>query len=137
MSQESREVPEIILPEHPLKYRVIVEYQASNPDPISIDAGEILYVSEKVDAWNNNPDWIYIWCTDQRGKKGWVPQNAINFNTDHTKGTARYSYAATELTVNVGDELTASRVESGWLWCMDRQGACGWVPLAHVTPLPV
>src|ERR1700737_1800209 len=105
----------------PRMYRVIVDYQASYPDPLSMRAGETLEISEKVDYWNGNPDWMWVWCTDQRGKSGWVPKGGIKFHANNTTGIARYEYAATELTVAVGDELVVEREESGWLWCTDHQ----------------
>ena len=76
---------------------------------------------------------MWIWCTDQRGKSGWVPKDGIDFHANSTIGIARYDYAATELTVAVGDELVVEREESGWLWCTDQRGKSGWIPAAHVT----
>jgi hypothetical protein len=117
----------------PQMYRVIADYQALYPDPLSMRAGEPLNVSEKAEYWNDNPDWMWIWCTDQRGKSGWVPKGGIDFHATGTTGTARYDYTATELTVAVGEELVVEREESGWLWCTDQQGKSGWVPADHVT----
>jgi len=114
-------------------YQVIADYQALYPDPLSVMAGEPLEISERVEYWNENPDWIWLWCTDQRGKSGWVPKDAIDFHASSTTGIARYDYAATELTVAVGDELVVEREESGWLWCTNRQGKSGWVPADHIT----
>ncbi len=115
------------------KCRVIIDYQALYPDPISMRAGEPLTISEKVDYWNGNPDWVWVWCTDARGKSGWVPKVLIDVHSEGRTGIARYDYTATELTVTVGDELVVEREESGWLWCTDSQGKNGWVPADHVT----
>lgn len=115
------------------RYRVIKDYQASNPNPFSVSAGETFQVSERSEAWNGNPDWIWVWCTDQRGKSGWAPQNLIALHPDGTTGTARYTYTAAELTVAAGDELVASKEKNGWLWCSDRQGNNGWIPLDSLT----
>lgn len=112
---------------------VIKDYQAQYLDPISVQGGETLIVSEKVDYWNGNPEWVWVWCTDQRGKSGWVPRGAIDFDANGTSGTARYDYTARELTVAVGDELVVGREESGWVWCTDQQEKSGWVPADHVT----
>jgi hypothetical protein len=97
-----------------------------------MDAGEIVDISEKVDYWNGNLNWVWMWCRDRRGKSGWVPKAWIDVNTDGKTGTARYNYAATELTVAVGDELVVEREESGWLWCINHQGKSGWIPADHV-----
>ena len=96
-------------------------------------ASEIIKISDKVDYWNGNPGWVWVWCTDARGKSGWVPKGVIDVHADGTTGIARYDYTATELTVAVGDELVAWREESGWLWCTNQQGKSGWVPADHVT----
>lgn len=117
----------------PRMYQVIADYQALYPDPLSVMAGEPLHISERVEYWNENPDWMWIWCTDQRGKSGWVPKDAIDFHASGTTGTARYDYMAVELTVSVGEELVGEREESGWLWCTNQQGKSGWVPADHLT----
>ena len=121
----------------PRRFRALADYQAQYPDPISVSAGETFQVSEKADAWNGNPDWLWIWCTDPRGKQGWVPKTIITFNPDGKTGVARASYSATELTVAAGEELIAHQEESGWLWCTNQQGNSGWVPLEYVTPQTV
>src|SRR5712691_4265225 len=112
--------------EHPRKGRVIADYQALYPDPIALSAGESLTLSEQVESWRGNPQWIWIWCTDQRGKSGWVPKATIAFHATGTTGTVRSAYAATELTVAVGDALLIEREESGWLWCTNQEGKSGW-----------
>ncbi len=117
---------------HVRRCLVTKDYQSSNPDPIMIQAGEPFQVSEKTDLWDNNPAWLWVWCTDQRGKSAWVPKTIIHLDKDGQTGTTRYPYDATELTVATGDELTIEQEESGWLWCVDQQGKHGWVPVAHV-----
>ena len=114
------------------RYVVIRDYQTQFLDPISLQGGETLIVSEKVDYWNDNPEWVWLWCTDERGKSGWVPKNAIDFDADGKTGTARYDYSARELSVAAGDEVVVERKESGWFWCTDQQGRSGWVPVDHI-----
>lgn len=115
--------------------QVMQEFQPTNPDPIKVEAGEPFHVSEKSDPWDNNPDWIWIWCTDQRGKSDWVPKTIIQMDKDGQTGTTNCSYDATVLTIAVGDELTVKQEESGWLWCVNAQGEQGWVPISHVKLL--
>lgn len=112
--------------------RVVKDYQAQFADPIAVEAGEAFTVSERADCWENNPAWIWVWCTDQRGKSGWVPQNIIQKETDGRTGTTQAAYHARELTVSAGQELSIEREESGWFWCCDQQGQCGWVPISHL-----
>jgi hypothetical protein len=135
MSPDHEESMDTENPEKRREYCVKADYQASNPDPFGVGVGETFQVSEKTHAWNVNPDWIWIWCTDQRGRQGWVPKNMITLNSDDRTGTARSSYTATELTVAAGDELVAHQEESGWVWCSNQQGISGWVPLASLTLL--
>src|SRR5437868_2260 len=103
MSNENEARTHSTTTEQPRKCRVIADYQALYPDPLSVRAGETVNISEKVDYWNGNPDWMWIWCTDARGKSSWVPKDVIDFHAKGTTGIARYDYAATELTVTVGD----------------------------------
>ena len=135
MSPEPEESVDAGNTEQRRRYRVMVDYQASYPDPFSVTVGETFQVSERADTWNSNPEWIWIWCTDRREKQGWVPKTMITFNSDGITGTARSPYTATELTVAVGEELVAHQEESGWVWCSNHQGKSGWVPLDHITLL--
>lgn len=48
--------------------RVAKDYQAEFADPIAVEAIEAFTVSERTDAWESNSAWIWVWCTDQRGK---------------------------------------------------------------------
>jgi len=114
------------------KCRVTKEYQAEFSDPIAIEAGEAFAVSERTSAWENNPAWIWVWCTDQRERSGWVPKNTIQMDADDQTGTTRAAYKAIELTVTAGQELTIDHEESGWFWCRNQQGKRGWVPSSHV-----
>lgn len=114
------------------KCRVVKDYQLEFPDPIAVEAGEAFAVSEKTSAWENNPVWIWLWCTDQRGKSGWVPKNIIQMSADGRVGTTHIAYNAIELTVTTGQELTIEQEESGWYWCCDHQGKRGWVPISHI-----
>jgi uncharacterized protein YgiM (DUF1202 family) len=117
------------------KCRVTKEYQAEFPDPIVVEAGEAFAVSERISTWENNPAWIWVWCTDQREKSGWVPKNIIQIDADDQTGTTHDAYNAIELTVTAGQELTIEQEESGWFWCRNQQGEGGWVPSSHVMAL--
>lgn len=112
--------------------RVIKDYQAEYPDPIAVEAGETFAVSEKTSAWENNPERIWVWCTDQREKSGWVPENLIQMDANGKTGSMVTAYSARELTVTAGQELTIEQEESGWFWCCNQLGEYGWVPISHV-----
>ncbi|MDQ2888295.1 MAG: SH3 domain-containing protein [Chloroflexota bacterium] len=115
---------------------VAKDYQAEFPDPIAVEAGEAFAVSERISVWENNPAWIWVWCTDQQGKSGWVPKTIIQMDADGQTGSTHAAYNAIELTVKAGQKLTIEHEESGWFWCRDQQEKHGWVPLSHVRAEP-
>jgi len=122
-------------PTQPRRGQVIRVYQTEYPDPLTIQAGEPLQVSEKVDNWRGNPAWPWVWCTDPRGKSGWVPPRLIETHGQTT--LARYDYSAIELPANVGETLTIEHTENGWFWCANQRGQHGWIPIDHVQLEPL
>ena len=50
-------------------------------------------------------------------------------------GIVRTAYDTTELPAQPGDVLDVLEedVQSGWLWCRNREGREGWVPVSTVT----
>ncbi len=115
------------------KCRLIKDYQAEYSDPIAVETAETFAMSEKASAWDDNPEWIWVWCTDQRGKSGWVPKNIIQMDAGGRIGRSHLAYNAIELTVSAGQQLTIELEESGWFWCRDQRGKRGWVPISHVV----
>jgi len=109
---------------------VVTAYSAQFEDPIWMRSGEPLVV-DREEPWDDNPDWIWVWCRDPRGREGWVPRSYIAYDGDHA--TAARDYAATELSVTAGEEVTAATEESGWLLCTNARGQSGWVPLANLA----
>ncbi|GAC1442725.1 MAG: SH3 domain-containing protein [Chloroflexota bacterium] len=109
--------------------RVISARQATYPHPIAVLAGDELVVGTNDDEWP-----AFVWCADRGGTGGWVPEQFIARTGD--RGHALCDYDAAELTIDVGDTLDVLLEEGGWLWCVDRQGRKGWVPLENVEKLP-
>ena len=105
--------------------RVISAYQSAYPDPLVIRAGEEVTIEEKESEWRS-----WVWCTSRSGKSGWIPERYVERKRE--KSIVLHDYEGTELTVNVGEELTVGREESGWIWCTNRKGQSGWVPADHV-----
>ena len=114
---------------------VVKARQPENPDPLSVKSGEELLVSEREDAWQGHPEWIWVWCTDPRGKSAWAPADLLEFVPGHGRGLARarYDYDAVELAVAVADEVRVDGEKNGWYWCTTTQGARGWAPIDHIT----
>ncbi|MGO8951127.1 MAG: SH3 domain-containing protein [Ktedonobacterales bacterium] len=115
--------------------RVVKARQPENPDPLSVKAGEKIAVSEREDAWEGNPEWIWVWCTDPRGKSAWAPADLLEAVKGHgrSRARARYDYDAVELAVAAGDEVLVDSEKNGWYWSANAQGECGWVPIDHIS----
>jgi len=108
--------------------RVLADYQAAYSDPITMRIGDELQLNGQKDNWNN---WLWLWCTNQSGKSGWVPECYVKQDGD--KGQALFDYDAIELSVSMGDVLLVTQEESGWLWCTNQHEKSGWVPAEHVS----
>jgi Variant SH3 domain len=102
--------------------------QPSNPDPIKMQAGDLLEVTgEEDDNW--------IWCRHSSGKESWVPLSRLSAARPDSTSTALADYDATELPVDEGEIFEAMVEEHGWLWCENAKGQLGWVRLAQVERL--
>jgi hypothetical protein len=117
--------------------RVTKSYQPENPDPLKVASGEQLQVSERSDPWQGNPDWVWIWCTDPRGKSAWAPADLLEpvQGQGPDRATARYDYYAIELKVVKGDQIIIESEKNGWYWCRSSQEEHGWVPIDHIALL--
>jgi uncharacterized protein YgiM (DUF1202 family) len=109
-----------------LLVRVTADYQAPYADPIQVNAGDKVVID--LDKKTDIAGWV--WCTNRAGKSGWVPQAYIENEGNTHK--MRCDYDAIELTIHVGEILTAHKAESGFYWVTDQKGLQGWVPISHV-----
>ena len=109
-------------------YRVVAAHKSDVLDPLLVKTGEKLKVEAKQTVWSG-----WLWCTNQSDQSGWMPENYLvrQGNT----GIARQDYDATELSVDIGEELIMGYEESGWIWCANQQGQHGWVPADHLEIL--
>ena len=105
--------------------RVISGYTRVYEDPVAFRAGEPITLGREDDEY---PGWI--WCTDSRGRSGWVPLTIV----DREAAVARQDYSALELSVEPGALLMIEQEESGWALCRNASGERGWVPLANLGP---
>jgi hypothetical protein len=108
--------------------RVVVAHQNPFPDPLVFRTGDTLKISDRYSEWRG-----WVWCTNDAGKSGWVPEAYLEQTGD--TGVARRDYDATELSAAVGEELTVYHEESGWLWCSNQNGQNGWIPADNVELL--
>jgi Variant SH3 domain len=110
---------------HVWKVRALKGSHPTNPDPIKMQAGDLLeIVGKEDDGW--------IWCRHRGGKESWVPLSYMIAVGEGNTRTALSEYDATELPVEVGEEFRAELEEHGWLWCENMQGKWGWVRVSHV-----
>lgn len=111
--------------------RVTTSYTAQYPDPITFARGEMITVTDREEAWRDNPAWLWVWCEDTRGKSGWVPEGAFE-RRGAGAGIGLRDYSAVELTATEGERGTVEEEASGWLLCVTDDGRRGWLPLECV-----
>jgi len=114
--------------EVPQRVRVARSHVNSDPNPVRFVTGEVLSVGHHDQQWRS-----YVWCTDQSGHAGWVPDSYVEMSGAH-EATALRAYDATELTVAKGDLLEVLDEAGGWLRCRTQNGIEGWVPADNVEP---
>jgi SH3-like domain-containing protein len=112
-----------MLPERqrPLTVRVVREYAAQYPDPITVRAGDRVLVGADDPEF---PGWR--WCTGPDRRAGWVPERFLRREGD--EAVMLRDYTATELSVRAGADVTIGEAVSGWVWVTDADGRAGWVP---------
>lgn len=110
--------------------RVLRPYVTQYPNPIRVLCGEPV---QWVDRADDGEFAGWKWAVAASGLQGWVPR--AWFSAD-VPSTALRDYSAQELPVDVGDEVLELDAFSGWLWVIDRQGRCGWVPQDHIAIAP-
>jgi hypothetical protein len=108
--------------------RVTTTYVSSVTDPVRFAVGETLACGHRDQLWTS-----YVWCTDEAGRAGWVPDSYFSETGPH-EATALRDYDATELTVARGEHLEVLDEAGGWLLCRSAAGMVGWVPSDHVEP---
>lgn len=106
-------------------YRVIADYDSPYTEPFFLKKGEMVQTGRRDDEW---PGWV--WCRSSAGESRWAPEAYLD-----SDGLVVRDYESTELTVKVGDVVTAVLAESGWLWCTNQSGQNGWVPQKVIAPI--
>lgn len=112
----------------PTRVRVTLPHVTSDPNPVRFKTGEVIGVGHHDQQWRS-----YVWCTDQHGHAGWVPDFYLEM-TGPREARALRDYDATELTVARGEVLDALDEAGGWLQCRNAAGLVGWIPADNVEP---
>ena len=102
-------------------WRVVTPYRPSNPDPISVRAGDVLIVGKEDIEY---PGWV--WCEGPDGRRGWVPTDCVD------NSRALYDYTAVELLVSEGELLLLIEEKNAWAFCTNEEGEQGWLPVANL-----
>lgn len=76
------------------------------------------------DIWEGHQ---WLWAIASDGREGWIPDNLVV--EDNGTTIANRDYSAIELSVGVGEFVNTGESTHGWVWCRNKSGAEGWVPL--------
>ncbi len=108
-------------------------YTTQYADPIRCKPGEVLTLTGRVDAWEGNADWVWLWAIAPDGREGWLPADVVEAPGPMHVGAARAhrDYDARELTVLVGEKVELLETAGGWHLCRAADGRTGWVPVSH------
>jgi multidrug efflux pump len=121
-----KSVEDIVATEsNPVPVKAILNYRSPFPDPLIADKDTVVHLKERADA---EPGWVYGVSPDD--KEGWIPQQWLRI--EGSRGTLLQDYNATELNLEVGDELLVTQVLNGWYWARTSEGREGWIPARAV-----
>lgn len=109
-----------------LRGAVSKPYRQPFPHPIRVRAGE--RVSADFGKVTDLPGWV--WCTDDRGRSGWTPQEWLD--KQGTRWRIIRDFDAIELTVEVRMSVTVHLEVAGFYRLTVEDGCTGWVPTDHV-----
>lgn len=116
----------------PLEAEAVEPYQAPYPDPISVKRDDALKIDPERSKETDINGWL--WCTGPDGREGWVPRSWIDFAAEEP--VILRDYSALELTVQAGDRVQVHALESGFAWCVAREGEQGWLPQGVLLARP-
>ena len=112
-----------------MKFTVTEDWQATYADPISLKAGDILFLCGRQDIWEGH---IWLWAKSTSGLEGWVPDNIVE--KTNSGYVSAEDYTAAELTCQAGQTVTGEKETHGWVFCRSSDGSAGWVPLKNLVP---
>jgi multidrug efflux pump len=111
--------------ENPVPVKAILFYRSPFPDPLIATKDTVVHLRQRSDA---EPGWVYGISPDE--KEGWIPQQWLRI--EGNRGTLLRDYDATELSLEVGDELSVTQALNGWYWARNAAGKEGWIPARAV-----
>ena len=102
---------------------VVADWTAAYDDPITLDEGEEVWLTEKTENWGGH---VWVWAKDRAGREGWIPDSISE--RAGAKTYAKIAFSAQELTCHRGEELHSLDETHGWVLCRNSNGSVGWVP---------
>lgn len=96
------------------------EHRSNYPNPLKLAQGTIVKIEKRETEWDG-----WLWCITENNL-GWIPDSYVK--VDGEQAEFLRDYDATELNVDVGEELTLLYEVNGWFWCQKTSGESGWVP---------
>ena len=109
----------------PAVFKVAKPWTQSYSPALAVSEDERVTLGERDEAW---PGWI--WCLTGDGLGGWLPDALLIHDQEGRDAVLKSSFNTVELTAEHGEELEGFEERDGWLWCRNRSGKEGWVPLA-------
>jgi hypothetical protein len=111
------------------RWRAVKDHTPESSEPLCAAEGDLLRFERRPTEWEG-----WLWCTDRKGLKGWVPEHWVAIEGDSCRMTR--DYTSLELPVSRGEVLVVRETESGWAWAVGPEGRQGWVPLRCLERLP-
>jgi hypothetical protein len=109
-------------------YRVIKAHQPEPRTATVLPQGERLAFERRPTQWEG-----WLWCTTKDGTALWVPEPWVRIENGDTCVLLR-EYDPAELSLEVGETITAELTASGWLLGTTPDGRRGWAPLECLQP---
>lgn len=113
-----------------MKRTLVADHEPPARAPLTVVPGERVQVGDRDEEW---PAFVFVTSV---GGCGWVPSRHLEMAGG--VGTVVVGYDTTELAATRGEVVDVIRddPESGWAWCANADGRCGWIPhrvLGEVT----
>lgn len=109
------------------RFSANTNYTVVDRSPLHIKAGDTVTVGPRDKSW---PGWIWVSTADGRGS--YVPEDILEI--DGSRARVHTPFSARDLSVKSGEQVTALREISGWLWCRNDAGEEGWLPEFVLRP---
>ncbi len=115
-----------------LRAEVIKAYTRPYDRPIAAKAGEVVQIDPQRSTQTDLFGWV--WAKGPDGREGWTPEAWLS--GVGLRRTLQRDFDAIELSVGIGEQVTLSFSESGFVWCVNDQGQQGWLPDAVLSLTP-